>query len=162
MNKATCLSDSEENTARIGRRLGELACSGDLFLLFGELGTGKTALIRGIAAGLDVSEHAFSPSFVLVREYEGRLPLFHMDFYRLEQPDEVNSLGLDEYLLGDGICAIEWAERAEGLLPFEHLAIHLYYRPERADDRTIHFYAHGPRHEALLRQIVLSGDAEWN
>lgn len=162
MSTATCVTRGESHTAAIGRRLGLLARSGDVFLFSGQLGTGKTCFIRGLANGLGISEHAFSPSFVLVREYRGRLPLFHMDFYRLEQPAEIAELGLEEYLAGEGVCAIEWAERGALLLPPDHLAVELAYVPAMTDDRSLVLNARGSRYVALLAQVVASGDALWS
>ena len=100
-------SHSPEQTQLLGSYLGELAQSGDILLLVGDLGTGKTCLIQGIAKGLGIKEYAFSPSFVIVREYHGRLPLYHVDLYRLDHIEEIASLGLEEYLSSQGICAIE-------------------------------------------------------
>jgi len=162
MISATCITHDESHTAAIGGRLGELALGGDVFLLSGELGAGKTCLIRGLAGGLGISEHTFSPSFILVREYRGRLPLFHMDFYRLEQQAEIAELGLDEYLSRDGVCAIEWADRAAGLLPADHLEIVLTYVPGLANDRIVALTGRGARHEGLLQQLVAFGDAAWS
>ena len=164
MRSAACVSTGENDTVDLGRRLGALAAAGDVFLLSGELGAGKTCFIRGIAAGLGVTEYAFSPSFVLVREYRGRLDLFHMDFYRLEQPGEIAELGLDEYLYGGGVCAIEWAERATGLLPDEHLLIELAYAPATQENRAVRLTAEGPRYEALLQELLdTDGDVTaWN
>src|SRR3972149_1751996 len=100
-------SHSLGRTRSIGMRLGGLAVSGDVILLTGELGTGKTCLTQGIAWGLGIEDYASSPSFVLVREYRGRLPLYHVDFYRLERLEEIAGLGLDDYLYGNGVCVIE-------------------------------------------------------
>ena len=91
--------------------MGELVQSGDIFLLTGDLGTGKTCLTQGIARGLGIEEYAFSPSFVIIREYHGRLPLYHIDFYRLDNIDEIADLGLEEYFYSKGVCVIEWAEK---------------------------------------------------
>ena len=154
MKFAACVTTTETQTATVGQRLGALSAAGDVVLLSGELGAGKTCFIRGIASGLGVSEYAFSPSFVLVREYRGRLTLYHMDFYRLEQLAEIAELGIDDYLSGEGVCAIEWAERAAGLLPEQHLAIELAYVSDEADTRVLRFTAAGARHETLLQQLV--------
>ncbi|TET42493.1 MAG: tRNA (adenosine(37)-N6)-threonylcarbamoyltransferase complex ATPase subunit type 1 TsaE, partial [Dehalococcoidia bacterium] len=104
-------SHSPEQTQLLGSYLGEIAQKADIFLLMGELGTGKTCLVQGIARGLDVKEYAFSPSFVILREYHGRLPLYHIDFYRLDHIEEIADLGLEEYFYGDGVCVVEWAEK---------------------------------------------------
>ncbi len=113
-------------TQKIGRIIGWLAEPGDIVLLAGALGAGKTCLTQGIAAGLGIDENPVSPTFVLMRQYRGRLPLYHVDLYRLEFA-EIADLGLDEYLNGDGVCAVEWAEKAMAMMPFEHLRIELEY-----------------------------------
>ena len=99
-------------TQDVGRALGSHAEPGHVYLLFGELGAGKTCLTQGILWGLGGDEFARSPTFVLVSEYTGRIPLYHVDLYRLDSETEVVDLGLDEYLFGDGACAVEWADRA--------------------------------------------------
>jgi tRNA threonylcarbamoyladenosine biosynthesis protein TsaE len=154
----------EAHTQALGRRIGELSVAGDVFLFCGELGAGKTCLIRGIATGLGVTEHAFSPSFVLIREYRGRLTLFHMDFYRLEQPGEVADLGVEDYLEGEGVCAIEWAERAAGLLPEQHLLVELMYIPGAIDQRRVRLTAEGRRYVFLLHELLDStgGVVAWS
>ena len=100
----------------MGRALGSRAEPGHVYLLFGELGAGKTCLTQGILWGLGGDEFARSPTFVLVAEYAGRIPLYHVDLYRLDPGPDVADLGLDEYLFGDGACAVEWADRAAGYL----------------------------------------------
>ncbi len=109
---------SEADTSNVGRHLAETLAPGSVVLLFGDLGTGKTAFVRGMAAGLGIdSTEVSSPSFTLVQEYRGgRLPLFHVDLYRL-QPTEVNDLGLDELTIQGGVTAIEWSDRLPR--PFE-------------------------------------------
>ncbi len=120
-------SHSPEQTQLLGSYLGELARKADVFHLTGELGTGKTCLVQGIARGLDVKEYAFSPSFVILREYHGRLPLYHIDFYRLDHIEEIADLGLEEYFYGDGVCVIEWAEKGLQVLPWDNLLITIHY-----------------------------------
>ena len=110
-------SPSAEATRELGVRLGRGARSGDVFALYGELGAGKTCLIQGIAAGLGVAGPVTSPTFVLVAEYQGRLPLYHVDLYRTGSLEEIRALGLEELLYGDGVTVLEWAEKAEALLP---------------------------------------------
>ena len=137
MTKAQLTTFSEAGTRALGRAIGSSAEPGDVVLLSGELGTGKTCLVRGMATGLGAADNAFSPSFVLVREYKGRLTLYHMDFYRLEHAEEIADLGIEDYLDGDGVCAIEWAERAESLLPSEHIAVELSYDANSPDTRSM-------------------------
>ncbi|HYM22256.1 MAG TPA: tRNA (adenosine(37)-N6)-threonylcarbamoyltransferase complex ATPase subunit type 1 TsaE [Vicinamibacterales bacterium] len=105
-------TSSEQATAEVGRRLAPKLSAGDVILLYGDLGAGKTAFVRGVAEGLGVSgADVSSPTFTIVQEYRGgRLPLFHADLYRLDNPREIDDLGLDE-LTADGVLAIEWAEK---------------------------------------------------
>jgi tRNA threonylcarbamoyladenosine biosynthesis protein TsaE len=105
---------SEEETAAAGERLAAALRAGDVVLLFGELGAGKTAFVRGVAQGLGAgADDVSSPTFTLIQEYAGRVTLYHVDLYRLDPP-EVRDLGLEELVSGDGVVAIEWAERWEG------------------------------------------------
>ena len=152
-------SHSPEQTQSLGISLGKLAQVGDIFLLNGNLGSGKTCLTQGIAWGLDVKEHAFSPSFIIVREYKGRLPLYHIDLYRLEHIEEIIDLALEEYLYGNGICVIEWAEKGMAVLPEENMLITLsYISPE---DRTICLEPNGDRYKQIMES--LHSDLEtWN
>ena len=121
-----------EETRRVGRVLGEVARPGDVFLLTGELGAGKTCLTQGILRGLGSDETARSPTFVLVSEYSARMTLYHVDLYRLKGGADVLDLGLDEYLEGDGVTVVEWADRAPGLLGEQHMSIEL----QHVDDET--------------------------
>ena len=151
MNRLSLVSNSIDETQGIGKRLGEIAQPGDLILLVGELGTGKTCLTQGIALGLGIDDYITSPSFVLIREHLGRLPLYHIDLYRLDKAEEILDLGLDDYLSGQGICVIEWAEKALDFLPKEHLLITLHHLDETR--RTIQFEAKGQRYENVLSQM---------
>jgi tRNA threonylcarbamoyladenosine biosynthesis protein TsaE len=119
------LSNSAGQTQNIGMKLGKLAAAGDVILLVGPLGAGKTCLTQGIARGLGIHEYTASPSFVLVREYQGKLPLYHIDLYRLDRLEEVTQLGLDDYFSGNGVCVVEWADKGLGVLPQEHLLIEM-------------------------------------
>lgn len=157
-------SHSPEQTQLLGSHLGELAQRGDIFLLIGELGTGKTCLVQGIARGLGIKEYAFSPSFVIIREYHGNLPLFHIDFYRIKHIEEINDLGLEEYLYGNGVCAIEWAEKGTSALPEENLTITLNYIPDSETERSIYFESEGKRYLELLEKLEmrLKQEKSWN
>ena len=119
------ISYSPEKTQAIGMALGAGAEPGDIFLLVGELGAGKTCLTQGIAWGLGVQEHARSPTFVLISEYTGRVALYHIDLYRLDSFEEVADLGLEEYLGGDGVCVVEWADKAPEIFPSGHIMVRL-------------------------------------
>lgn len=144
-------SRSPAETQQLGRIIGGLARSGDIILLSGPLGAGKTCLAQGIAQGLGVRENPASPSYVLMRELAGRLPLYHMDLYRLEFK-EIAELGLDDYLYGRGVCVIEWAEKAVALMPAEHLAINLTYAGE--SERSIDVIPGGARYEGLVQSFT--------
>jgi len=108
---------SPQETQALGAALAEELEPGTVVALHGDLGAGKTCFIQGLAAGLGIDEPVTSPTYTLVGEYEGRLPLHHIDLYRLSGPAEALGLGLEEYFDADGVTAIEWAERADGLLP---------------------------------------------
>jgi len=146
-------SHSPEQTQLLGSYLGELAQKADIFLLTGELGTGKTCLVQGIARGLDVKEYAFSPSFVILREYHGRLPLYHIDFYRLDRIEEIADLGLEEYFCGDGVCVVEWAEKGLQVVPRDNLLITIHYIPASETGRSICLKPRGERYYELTRQL---------
>jgi len=152
MEALTLTSRKAQDTAQLGEALGALAQPGDLFFLTGALGTGKTVLAQGIARGLDVPEWVTSPTFVLVNEYRGRLPLYHIDLYRLDTPQEVSSLGLDDYLFGDGVCVVEWAEKAASVRPLERLDVLLEHRGKSS--RQIELAARGDRYRILLAELT--------
>ena len=147
-------SHSPEQTQKIGVRIGELALPGDVFLLSGRLGAGKTCLTQGIAWGLNIKEYALSPTFVIVREMHGRLPLYHIDLYRLDNIDEIEGLGLDDYLYGKGACVVEWAEKALSLLPSEHLLIQIEFLSDT--ERSLQLKPRGKRYQELLAQLKIS------
>ena len=111
------LSRSHEETESIGKAIGERLVAGDILVLEGALAAGKTALAKGIALGLGVTEPVTSPTFTLISEYEGRLRLYHMDVYRLDAADDFAALGAEELLYGDGVCVIEWGEKIAEMIP---------------------------------------------
>jgi tRNA threonylcarbamoyladenosine biosynthesis protein TsaE len=116
-NEGVFYSKSTEDTLRLGQRIGSFLKANDVIALTGQLGAGKTTLIQGIAAGLGVRDHVTSPTFIIINEYAGRLPLYHIDLYRLDEGLAVADLGIEEYFTRGGVCVIEWAERLKGLLP---------------------------------------------
>ncbi len=144
-------SNSPDETINLGRKIGELSMPGDIFLLTGIMGAGKTCFTQGIAYGLGINEYTLSPSFVLVRELYGRLTLYHMDLYRLENVAEIAGLGLDDYLYGKGVCAIEWANKGMPLFPDEHLSIDIFYKGD--NERRIILKAYGQRYCGLLEKL---------
>ncbi|MCH5272593.1 MAG: tRNA (adenosine(37)-N6)-threonylcarbamoyltransferase complex ATPase subunit type 1 TsaE [Lachnospiraceae bacterium] len=118
-------SNSAEETFEIGKRLGKEAKAGDVFCLFGDLGVGKTVFTKGFAVGLEVTDTVNSPTFTIVQEYKGRLSFYHFDVYRIEEPEEMEEIGYEDYFYGDGVCMIEWAGQIEELLPEEAVKIHI-------------------------------------
>ena len=119
------INSRPEDTQNIGRILGKYSEPGHVFLLVGDLGAGKTCLTQGILWGLGSDEYARSPTFVLVSEYHERLPMYHIDLYRLNNRAEANGLGMDEYLYGEGLCVIEWADKLPSLFLENHLKIQI-------------------------------------
>jgi len=142
---------SPEKTLKLGRLLGNLAQPGDIFLLVGDLGSGKTYLTQGIADGLNITANVISPTFVLVREYHGRLPLYHIDLYRLDNIVEISDLGLDEYFSGNGLTVIEWADKGRPVLPGENLRIEISYIKET--ERKFKLRGSGKRYSELISNI---------
>ena len=143
------ITSSPEQTWRIGEMLGALLGPGDIVCLYGDLGAGKTSLSYGIALGLEVKEqYITSPTFTFVNEYEGRVPFYHIDLYRLNDPDELENIGFEEYIDSDGVTVVEWAERAEDELPEERLSVYLHYVNENS--REVGFLAEGERYQKLL------------
>lgn len=110
-------SHSGEETFAIGMRLGESARAGDVFCLSGDLGAGKTVLAKGFGKGLGVKKEITSPTFTILNEYNGRVPFYHFDVYRITSPDDMEDTGFEDYLYGEGICLIEWAELVQTLIP---------------------------------------------
>ena len=140
-----------EETQEIGRRLGALSQPGDVILMTGDLGSGKTCLTQGIAQGLGIREHALSPTFVIMREMHGRLPLYHVDLYRLDRLEETEDLGLDDYFYDGGVSVVEWAEKAMSLMPAERLLIEIEYVSDT--HRTIRLRPIGTRYEEIVGQL---------
>jgi tRNA threonylcarbamoyladenosine biosynthesis protein TsaE len=145
------ISNSAAQTRRLGSRLGEMTAPGDVVLLIGKLGAGKTCFTQGIAKGLGINEYTASPSFVLVREYQGRLPLYHIDLYRLDRLEEIVDLGLDDYLYGKGVSIVEWADRGLNALPEEHLLIKIEHLA--ATKRKLTFELRGARYTKMLAKL---------
>ena len=138
--------ENEDETRAFGMELAKNAVPGQVIALMGDLGTGKTLFTKGFAAGLGIEEHVNSPTFTIMQIYEdGRIPLYHFDVYRIEEPEEMEEVGLDEYLEGDGVCLIEWAERIEELLPEDRITVLIEKDLEKGLD---------------YRKITISGSGE--
>jgi tRNA threonylcarbamoyladenosine biosynthesis protein TsaE len=147
----TLRTTGAEETRAAGAALGALLEPGDVVLLHGDLGAGKTTFTQGLARGAGTDELVNSPTFVLVNEYHGRLPIYHADLYRLDDPDEVAALDLPGATL-DGALVVEWPERGDGLLPAEHLLVSIaHVSPE---ERDLRFVPAGRRAEALVDALA--------
>ena len=146
------LSRSTDQTMRLGKAIARHALPGDIICLSGDLGSGKTVLAKGIAQGLGIDKsEVISPTFVLLRQYEGRLPLFHFDFYRLQTAADIAGLGYEEFLYGNGVSVIEWPGRMRTLLPRQHLLVELSVRGQL--QRLMRLRAFGARYEKLIKDI---------
>ena len=154
--KLDIISHSSTQTQRLGVRLGELVSGGELLLLDGQLGTGKTTFTQGLAQGMGISEGINSPTFTLLKEYVGqakppRPALYHFDLYRLDDPEEILDLGFEDYFYGSGVCVVEWADKADLLWPSAYLRIRLKMLTETK--RGLLFTAVGTRYCELLQQF---------
>ena len=151
MSYLKLVSHSPEETQKLGQGIGQIALAGDVFLLVGNLGAGKTCLTQGIAWGLGIKEYTMSPSFVIMRELYGRLPLYHIDLYRLDRIEESMDLGLDDYFYGRGACVVEWAEKALSIMPPEHLLIKIGYLSDT--ERSFQMEPNGERYLEIVAQL---------
>jgi tRNA threonylcarbamoyladenosine biosynthesis protein TsaE len=135
----TFRTHSPEETQAVGERIGQVLKPGDVVALIGDLGAGKTCLTQGIARGVRIHPDQIvnSPSYTLINEYTGRIPIYHIDLYRLQRREEILDLGLEEYLEGNGICVIEWADRMLDLLPENSTQIQIIWDDEFT--RTIEY-----------------------
>jgi tRNA threonylcarbamoyladenosine biosynthesis protein TsaE len=150
VEKAVLHTKSTSETIRIGKSIGSLLMPGDVVALVGELGTGKTQFIKGLATGVGVGKPTYisSPSFTLINEYAGKVPFYHIDLFRLKSEKEAEELGLEEYFQGGGITAIEWADKIPSFLPQEMLSIHIRYTGKHT--RSIEMVGKGKRYEQLI------------
>ncbi len=148
------MAHNAKETKKIAQKLASFLHAGDVILLEGDLGAGKTTFTKGLALGLGIKRNIKSPTFTLIREYtEGRLPLYHMDVYRLEGAG-TEDLGLDEYFDGDGVCVVEWPQFAKDDLPKDYLKI-IFNKDESNDSkRILTLEAHGPRYDNLLNDFA--------
>ena len=153
MKSFRVLSRSTAQTQSWGRKLGWLLGGGEIIGLTGELGSGKTCFVRGLAQGLDVDKGAWvrSPSFTLINEYDGRVPLFHVDLYRLSSVTEIEELSLRECFFSDGVSVIEWFERLPEDEVDEYLRI--YFEHEDGNKRKLTFTTHGSRYEEIVEKL---------
>ncbi|MDO8140882.1 MAG: tRNA (adenosine(37)-N6)-threonylcarbamoyltransferase complex ATPase subunit type 1 TsaE [Candidatus Brocadiales bacterium] len=151
--KITFKSTSSEETIRFGERLGKLLAPGHVVALVGELGAGKTTMVKGIVRGLGVIDKRAvkSPTFALVHRYEGRIPIYHFDAYRLGSNQEMLAIGSDEMVYGNGVSIIEWADKVPECLPEEYLKITLIAVSE--NERTIEMRGYGERYNKIINSL---------
>ncbi len=152
MGEFELTSSSPEETKKIGTVIGEMAVPGDVLLLEGKLGAGKTCLTQGIALGLGIEDYVLSPTFVIMREMYGRLPLYHIDLYRLDDIEESMDLGLDDYFYGDGVSVVEWAEKAISIMPRNRLLVRINYLSDT--ERRLFLEPSGDRYFELVQTII--------
>lgn len=124
-----CISNSPEETVLLGAKLGRKLRPGSFIGLIGELGTGKTIFTKGIAKGLGVKQYRYvnSPSFVIIKEYKGRIPLYHFDIYRLDSSDDLDAVGYEEYFYGKGVTVVEWADKIKDILPDKRIDVSFFH-----------------------------------
>lgn len=127
-------SYSYEDTHKIADEIAKTLKGGEFIAMYGDLGAGKTAFVQGLAKSLGIENHITSPTFTIVNEYEGRLPLYHFDVYRIADPDEMYEIGYEEYVDGNGVCIIEWAELIEDLFPKDYYKITILKDEEKGFD----------------------------
>lgn len=138
----------EEDTIKLGEALGRSLKPGDIVALKGELGAGKTVLVKGIAKGLDVKEEPISPTFVIMNAYCGRVPLYHFDLYRVSGREELERIGYEDYFFGDGVAVVEWSDRAEEIFPESAIEIEIKILPKNTNSETV-------------REIKFKGEKRW-
>ena len=154
----TIKTASVKETIAIGKKLGRLMSPGDVICLTGELGAGKTHFVKGIALGLGIrGKDITSPTFIIINEYKGKIPLYHIDLYRIGVIEDLRDIGMDEIVYGKGVTAIEWAERIKDILPDERLDITLKWVDDKT--RSIEIRAFGHHHKEILDKL---GDGKSN
>jgi tRNA threonylcarbamoyladenosine biosynthesis protein TsaE len=142
------LMTDAEDTIKLGEIIGKTLTPGSIIALRGDLGAGKTVLVKGIARGLGIEDEPVSPTFVIMSAYEGAIPLYHFDLYRISGADELMGIGADEFLFGEGVSAVEWAERVDEILPEYTIYIDIKIaEPDNGSDNT--------------REIRIEGNKEW-
>jgi tRNA threonylcarbamoyladenosine biosynthesis protein TsaE len=141
-----------EETKEFGIKLGKLLNSGDILCLNGDLGAGKTTLTKSIGIGLGVTDYITSPTFALINEYEGRVPVYHFDVYRLENVEDLYDLGFDDYFYGKGISIIEWADKIEKLLPEERIVLDIE-KGKDENSRVINITGYGNSYSRVIKEL---------
>lgn len=155
------ITHNDAETENVGERLAEVLRPADVIAFYGDLGAGKTTFVRGLARAMGASERVSSPTFVLMHIYEGRIPIYHFDAYRLENSEELLNIGAEEYIGTDGVACIEWSERTEELLPKDCLRLKIYYRTDLGPTgRELVFESDGGRGQKIVE--ALQNDSQKN
>ncbi|MCK5594918.1 tRNA (adenosine(37)-N6)-threonylcarbamoyltransferase complex ATPase subunit type 1 TsaE [bacterium] len=145
-------TNNPEDTICLGMKIGELLKEGNVVALIGNLGAGKTVISNGLCSGLGVREdYITSPTYTIINQYEGRIPVYHIDLYRLKNSSELYNLGWDEYIYGNGTCIIEWADRAAEMLSEEYLTVNI--KVTGTNKRQITLQAKGATYKSLLEKV---------
>ncbi len=152
MDPFTVTSHSEEETWALAKHLAGHLKAGDIVCLYGDLGSGKTTFTKGLAQGLKIKMNkVHSPTFTLMNIYEGKRPLYHFDLYRMDDIKEILNIGYEEFLFGDGIAVVEWADKLKSLLPEEFMEVRFSHAGE--NERTITLCPHGEQYSVLLGKL---------
>ncbi|HZJ76210.1 MAG TPA: tRNA (adenosine(37)-N6)-threonylcarbamoyltransferase complex ATPase subunit type 1 TsaE [Oscillospiraceae bacterium] len=143
---------NQRKLEEIAEKLGELVNSGDIICMSGDLGAGKTTFTQALAVSLDVKDYVTSPTFILINEYQGRIPLYHFDVYRIGDISEMEDLGYDEYFYSDGVCVIEWADLIKDILPQDYLWIEI--KITGAESRRICFTGTNDYYDKIIKELL--------
>ena len=152
------ITHNSEQTFCLGEKLGRLLSQGDIICLSGDLGAGKTAMTKGIGKGIGVNEYVTSPTYTIINEYQGRIPLYHFDVYRLEGVEEMFELGYEEYFFGDGAVVLEWADIVKDIIPGERLWITIL-KTRDDDTREIIIEPTGDKYIRIVKELELDADS---
>lgn len=150
--KMSFKTKSSIETEKIGFKLGNLLKRGSIVLISGELGVGKTVLTKGIAKGMGIDDYVTSPTFMIVNEHLGDIPLYHFDVYRIDDYTELYDIGYEEYFYGDGVCVIEWPEKIKPLIPKENIFIRMNMG-DTFDERTIEIVSNGEKYDEVVKEM---------
>lgn len=150
--KMSFKTKSPIETEKIGFKLGNLLKRGSIVLISGELGVGKTVLTKGIAKGMGIDDYVTSPTFMIVNEHLGDIPLYHFDVYRIDDYTELYDIGYEEYFYGDGVCVIEWPEKIKPLIPEENLFIRIDIG-DSYDERIIEMISNGEKYDEVVKEM---------
>lgn len=154
--KKTIHTNSAEETMAFGEKLGKMLKQGDVLALFGDLGAGKTTFTKGLARGMNLTDDIHSPTFTLIHEHPGKIPLYHVDLYRLNSEAEVEMIGIEEYIFGNGVTIIEWADRMKSMLPDYRLDIDFKMQGDTKREMTLE--AESPEIQKIIEEVTANAD----